>query len=316
MSSPTPNAARPTALTLLLDSLDEAEDLLRGLDVEMRAGAASPAAATLLQQCLDLCQSDATDIEPVRTIHHLSCTGGTLISKCVSAMPNVQMLSEVDPLSPLAAGGTHATNRFAPADMGLRLRTASRPAPPDTLVKLFRAELVVAHEEACRKGYHLVLRDHTHSHYLVGPAVPRRPSLRDLVASILPVRSVLTVRNPFDSFASLRNNQWVQFEPGTFDEYCRRYLCMLDAYADVPRVRYEDVLASPHSELQGICTSLELPYSECWAETFSAIQMTGDSGRKSDTLEPRPRRPESLQLEESHRDSDVVRTLLERMGYV
>ena len=33
----------------------------------------------------------------LRTIHHLACTGGTVISKCLAAMPDVALISEVNP---------------------------------------------------------------------------------------------------------------------------------------------------------------------------------------------------------------------------
>ena len=35
----------------------------------------------------------------IRTIHHLACTGGTLISKCLGSMPDVALISEVNPLN-------------------------------------------------------------------------------------------------------------------------------------------------------------------------------------------------------------------------
>ena len=40
------------------------------------------AEASLLQQCLAMCEhQESRQPEPVRTVHHFACTGGTLISK-------------------------------------------------------------------------------------------------------------------------------------------------------------------------------------------------------------------------------------------
>ena len=38
-----------------------------------------------------------------RAIHHFACSGGTVISKCVAAMPHVALLSEVNPLNRFGA---------------------------------------------------------------------------------------------------------------------------------------------------------------------------------------------------------------------
>ena len=35
----------------------------------------------------------------IRTIHHLSASGGTVISKCLASMPEVIFLSEINPLN-------------------------------------------------------------------------------------------------------------------------------------------------------------------------------------------------------------------------
>ena len=35
----------------------------------------------------------------LRSIHHLACTGGTLISKCIASMPDVALISEVNPMN-------------------------------------------------------------------------------------------------------------------------------------------------------------------------------------------------------------------------
>jgi len=37
----------------------------------------------------------------IHTLHHLACTGGTVLSKCLAAMPRVALVSEVNPLNRL-----------------------------------------------------------------------------------------------------------------------------------------------------------------------------------------------------------------------
>ncbi len=57
-------------------------------------------AESLLQRCDAVCKE--YDVKPtIRIIHHFACSGGSLISKCISALPNVYLLSEVHPYSDL-----------------------------------------------------------------------------------------------------------------------------------------------------------------------------------------------------------------------
>jgi len=249
--------------------------------------------------------------EPIRTLHHFACTGGTVISKCFGAMPNVQLLSELDPLSPM----TPAPGTFSPADMSLLLKGSTRPPSPSTLLALFRAQLEVVYQSTPSQGVYLVIRDHTHSHFCTGPEVPVRPSVRELVAEVAPVLSLVTVRNPIDSFVSLRLHKWVKFEPPTFDEYCSRYLAFLDRYEGVPMMRYEDFLREPKAEMQKACDHLQLPFFAEFASLFSVFAISGDSGRRFSVLYNPPPRPERPGMVEEAAASVSYQKLIGRLGY-
>lgn len=299
----------------LVRSLDDALALLR--DVERPAETPQvdgPARATLLQQCLAMCEQPTPDEhEPVRTVHHLACTGGTLICKCIAAMPNVQLLSEVDPLSTLR--WNRAVPQFAPTDTALQLRQSTRGTSESLLVRLFAGNLRLIHAETSSLGQRLVLRDHAHSHFCVGPEVPPRPTLREMLPAELPALSVVTVRHPYDSLASLINNGWVHFQPGTLDEYCRRYLAFLDRHADLPVLQYEAFVERPVETMRTICTILRLPFAEGFVEVFDVFKLTGDSGRAGQHIEPRPRRPLPAALRDEVAHSPACAALCRRLDY-
>src|SRR5690606_8601936 len=121
-----------------------------------------------------------------------ACTGGTLICKCIAAMPNVQLLSEIDPLSRHSLGGAP---RFAPTDLLLLLRQSTQGADDAQILEIFRSGLQIVHRHAGSSGHRLVLRDHAHSQFCMGP-LTERPTLREIVLDVLPVRSIVTVRHP------------------------------------------------------------------------------------------------------------------------
>jgi len=274
----------------------------------------------LINDCLDilengLSKANAKSIaEPVRTIHHLSCTGGTLIAKCIAALPNTLLLNEVDPLSlmPFPDGRPG----FTPTDMVALLRQGNTRTAPETIISMFVQQMAFLRDENSSIGRALVIRDHSHSQFLVGDTVPERPTVREMLHTIVPVRSIVTVRNPIDSYLSMQKHGWDKhFSPPSFEEYCRRYLVFLDKYKGVGIVRYEDFVEKPEKVMKKICGTLNLNYSEKFTRLFGAFQFSGDSGRSGDVIETRPRREMSKLLSAEVESSNHYQKLLFKTGY-
>ncbi|MCG6941970.1 MAG: sulfotransferase [Thiohalocapsa sp.] len=245
----------------------------------------------------------------VRLIHHFACTGGTLISKCIAALPNVRLLSEADPLSPFPQGP------FAPTDLIALSRFGVRGGDRNCDLDVFRRGMAAMYADSLRNGLRLVLRDHAHGHFCHGASVAERPSLREIVASDYDTRCVLTVRHPMDSYLSLRKNAWLHFQPDGLDEYARRYHAFLDRYATVPIFRYEEFVSYPQATVARMCSQLLLEYSPNFLNIFQCISLSGDSGRGGNTIEPRPRRNCPDDVREQAQHSAHYAALLTRLGY-
>ena len=266
---------------------------------------------SLLDQCLRMVETPQTaGPEPVRLLHQLACTGGTLLSRCIAAMPNTRLLSEVDPLSPLKQASA-----FLPADVAGLARNGSRAPGTDVITDIFLAGLKVLTEDCRADGLRLVLRDHAHGLFMHGDRVAQRPSLRDLLQDDYSLLSLVTVRHPIDSYLSLQNNKWMHFTPSDLAEYCRRYHVFLDYYSDVEIIRYEDFVEAPEPVMQQICKSLELPYDPGFIDTFSIIPLSGDSGRRGAVIAPRPRRSVPSGLRSQIADNPAYDSLCKRLGY-
>lgn len=267
---------------------------------------------SLLKDCEAACAAlDAAEPEPIRTIHHFACTGGTILSRCIEAMPNTVLLSEIDPLSTIPLRKTN----FAPLDILKQSQTSLRPLDDAGVMETFLAGLGAMHQAHLRTGRRLVIRDHTHSHYCTETDPDARPTVRALLRDRFALRSLLTVRHPLDSFISLEKNGWVMFTPGTLDEYCRRYLLFLDAYDDTPVLRYEDFVNDPDHFSRKIAEILMLPYTDHWREILPVISVTGDSGRSGDDIAPRARQEVSAELLSACQQSEHYKSLCARLAY-
>lgn len=302
-------------LRQLSEVLDDALHLFSTNSIDTIAPAlADDIQPSLFDQCIDLCRQGLNrDVEPIRTIHHLSCTGGTLITKCLAAMPNVMVLNEVDPLSTM----TFKPDKpgFTPTDILSLVRQGNQKIPEALLIELFLQDLNLLRNEIGSMGKRLLIRDHSHSHFLTGDEVARRPTLRSIVKSHFPTASVVTVRDPIDSYLSLQKLGWKHFKPFTFNEYCRRYLAFLDAYENIPVYRYEDFVGDPTGIMIEICRVLDFKFSEFFLETFDTFKLSGDSGRKGSIIEARPRRDMGEEFLKTNESSAAYIELITRLGY-
>lgn len=304
--------AAPRADTLA-EEIDEALALLS--DYRQPGDGAVPAdpLPSLLQEARALC-ADFPPAEPVRTLHHFACTGGTLLAKCIASLPNVILLSEIDPLSRLGVIRPDRKPAFAPTDLFLPLLQSLHGVSDSVIVGAFQAAIAATTAGLARHGQRLVLRDHSHSQFCTAADADQRPTLHDMLHQSGPVLSLVTVRHPLDSFIGLDRNRWAHFQPFTLEEYSRRYLRFLDRHAQLPVLKYEDFVQDPATGLQRICTVLALPYTPLALDLISAMPLSGDSGRAGAVIAPRERRPVPDVIE-AQRNAAGYTGLCQRLGY-
>ena len=300
----------------LLDTLEGALSLL-----EPRFGnlASLPTDDGRLPSLLEECEAlvaAASGPEPVRSIHHFGASGGTLISRCIALMPNVTLLSEIDPLSYLGLSRDPVQRHtFRPTDLIHAGRVALRPIDDATAQATFAAGLGALHQALCAEGHQLVLRDHAHSQFCSDVDPGGRPTLYEMLKNEHAVRSIVTVRHPLDSFLSLIANRWQHFSPFTLEEYARRYQLFLDRHSDLEIVRYEEVVADPDAALQHICSVLELDFIPGTASLLNVVRMSGMSGRQSRGISSRPRRPIPKEISRQFATSPGFAKLCRRLEY-
>ena len=268
---------------------------------------------SLLDRCADVVGEDKKTKPVIRVIHHLACSGGTLISKCISALPGTYLLSEVHPNSSIHIGA--GTPRFSPSDITDLARHANIPNVEAIAKNIFKNNVDLIDEHLNNLGGTLVLREHSHSDYCVGKNVQPRSTLISVLEEKYEVLSLVTVRNPVDCYLSMRHNGWLHFEPTTFDEYCRRYLSFLKQFSSERIIKYEDFIDEPDTHLAKMAQILELPYTDTFRETFSIFKVTGDSGRGSETIEKKARRGFSKELSQEIVESEAFQIILERLNY-
>jgi hypothetical protein len=271
----------------LLSTLDEPNNSslqmpnLSGVALSHDIGPLFDKSRSLSERCSDLLSMhDAKKNKPIRVFHNLACSGGTLIAKCISALPNVYLLSEIHPFTNL--GYYKKTAIFSPSDVIKLSRIASVPDSEHLAASIFKANVAQLYEHLLDRGGELVLREHAHSDFFSDLDIPKQGRVVELLCDDYDLRSVLVFRNPIDSFLSLSKNNWQHFDPFTFDEYCRRCIAFLNAYESASLYYYEDFVSDPSTIMQSMCADWDLAYDDLFENIFGQFVLTGDSGRGDD----------------------------------
>lgn len=253
----------------------------------------------------------------LRLVHHFSCSGGSVICKALATQPNLTLLTEIDPLSPMERPlpGSGKPTGFRPHDLLYHVHAALRPLGSETVTRAFAAAVAALVDGATREGRFLCLRGHAHSHYCLDDAALARPTLSQMLSEVAPLHEIVTVRHPLASFVALQAHGWITFDPPALSTYAARYMAFLDDHADAPILRYESFAAAPEAFLQQACAHLRLPYAAGAEQFLNVVRMSGDSGRRDAAIAPRPPRPVDAALAAEARQDAGFGALCARLGY-
>ena len=245
----------------------------------------------------------------IRSIHHFACTGGTLISKCLASMPNVAVISEVNPMN-------RSASKFTPSNPLILLERNFRDFTTEEKIDIFKEEIQRAMKLCYKDDIDLILRDHSHTDFCKGSKVSETYAIRDHLREDYHLISVVTVRHPLDSYLSLLINGWEHFEPRGINEYSKRYLKFIDKYSSSEIIRYEDFCENSPEILKKLCNILKIGYDRDFMNTFGEKNLSGDSGRSEvKSIKARERREVPEEITKQLENSEYYQELIERLNY-
>ena len=246
----------------------------------------------------------------IRTIHHFACTGGTLISKCLASMPDIALISEVNPFNRYGS-------QFEPTNPFLLFERCHNNLSKEDIRRNFKYQIQQIIEVCQKDDLDLILRDHSHTDFCTGTRPSNICPVYDFLQDDYELVSVVSVRHPLDSFLGLVNSGWdEQFRPNTLDEYCKRYLAFLQRYNSLNIIKYETFCNEQTKTMKELCNILKINFLNGFEERFGHQLLSGDSGRRDLTkIEARPRRPIPEGIASETTRSEHYFELLTKLGY-
>ncbi len=255
-----------------------------------------------------------------RIIHTLGGCGGTLLSRCLAVLPDVALLSEVNPLS------VKLFPEFDPVYQDRHWLHLLEPAELEEFAKLdpgdfdvFRNLMLALHDRARGLMKRLVLRDYNYVDFMGVPFIdhpPRRRVLYRALPHAVAVSAIAFIRHPIDQWLSLCKHEQVR-DVLSPERFLTGYLAFMEDLGDTPVFRYEDFLGDPHGELSGMCRSLDLEFDPTFEGRFHAYgTLTGDFSRQQErTISAPPCKEIPAALLEQFRSDRRFTDVLHLTGY-
>lgn len=251
----------------------------------------------------------AYDKPIIRSIHHFACTGGTVISKCLASMHNVALVSEVNPMN-------RYDSKFTPTNPLLLLERSFRTFTTEEKIDIFKMQIAKAMQLCQKEDVDLILRDHSHTDFCKGSKESDMCAIKDHLSEDYHLIHVLTVRHPLDSYLSLIENGWEDFQPSGINEYSRRYLAFINKYRPSEIMHYEEFCEDPPEFMRKLCSILRIGYDKRFLNTFGEKNLSGDSGRRGiKTIEKRSRKPTPSRIKSQIENSEYYAKLIDTLSY-
>ncbi len=192
-------------------------------------------------------------------------SGGTLLNRCLGSLPDVIIMSEVNPLG----GGWGAEKEKSPT-------TIKKQAEQWYGISLknndFKNSAIELNKICCEQNKHLIIRDWSFVNFTPIEKNDLNPPNEILALKELEDRSV--------TFAFIRNSIDVWISRGTppIEEFYEQYSKYIDELIknNIKLFKYEDFCENPDTELKKICTYLNIPYSDAYKHYNDFTNVSGD----------------------------------------
>ena len=257
----------------------------------------------------------------IRILHHMDRSGGTIISRCLGCMRGVTLLSEVNPvpyraITPATAGACMQFHPILQAYKWHELFTVEEAEMLCVQTSLDYATLIeLVHRRCTERGTTLLLRDWSHADFTAHPPFPAptyRLSIVDALQERFNILHTASVRHPIDQWLSLRRLMVIHGHV-SLSQFLYGYRRFAEECVEMGFIRYDDLVASPETEIQKICSRLDLAYDPSFATNWVKYsKVTGDmnQNRAETAIKKLPRRDfEADLLQQFESNSDYWESL-------
>lgn len=212
---------------------------------------------SLLARCEQVCKKHESRKPTIRIVHQLASVEDTLISKCISAMPNVYLLSDVHPFIGLET--EQGEPKYAPTDILTRIKSADIPKQKELAANIFKQSITQIYDHVVKLGGTLVLLEDTNDSIIRQGGAEHHSLLSSLLCEDFNIVSILVVGDPSDIFYNV--NRKAEFGHLCFARYCLHYSQYIESFPSEKIFSEDALIKKPQEYLRTICGGLQIPFN-------------------------------------------------------
>lgn len=231
-------------------------------------------------------------------------SGGTILNRCLGSLPNVVMMSEVNPLG----GGSGS----ADGDLRTVKEQASKWYDIELKSEGFLDNVLELYEYCNKNNKHLILRDWPFINFypflLNDFKAPDRLLILEELKGKVDVKPFAFVRDSIDAWISLGAKK-----PKKYFPYYRKYAEEI-VKEKIPFFKYEDFCIDPDITIKNICSYAGIAFDDSYKSYESFNKVNGDTyernisrGVKGKSIKPLPRKRVTLRrLFQLKKNKDMI----------
>ena len=228
-------------------------------------------------------------MDTIRIIHNLPRTGGTIISKSVSAQKNIILLSEIHP-----EGIEIRKHMGVQPDWGdplYQFQNWYNPFKVEEYDKIkssnidFLSKIKLINNKVKNENKKLIIRDWSFIDFLGKPYVEpkEKNSLYEILSNDFEIKNIYLLRDPIEMFISCNTKLSFFTKNYTFDLFLKGYNAYLDNIKGNRFIKFENFIHNTTENLIKISEILDFEYDEDYYKNLENTKITGDVGATKST---------------------------------
>ena len=220
-------------------------------------------------------------MDTIRVIHNLPRSGGTIISKSISAQKNVVLLSEIHPDGPKIRNMMETDINLG--DPLYQFQTWYGLFNIKDYEKLknsklnFLDKIKIINKKVKEQNKILILRDWSFVDYFGKPF--SKPQNKNILYEVLEkdfeIKTLFLIREPLETFLSCMKLPFFA-KNYTFDLFLDGYNLFINNITNNNLIKFEKFVENPNEILKKISTILNFEYDKNFGKKFKKINITGD----------------------------------------